>query len=173
VKGWGYDEETNKKVEALKPKADAAIENKQWAEALPLWEQMETLRPMDQQPHSRLAALYLKLNKPDAAVKELETLNAVELHDNRYAKAIARILRDEGKLKGAVEYAKKSVYIDPYDSSAHELLAEVYEKSDNQPGLSKERRVIAMLKEWKQMQAKPAQGDEQPSGEAPASQPLV
>ena len=78
----------------------------------------------------------------------------------------------EGALEEAVKYAKKSVYIDPYDIAAHELLAEVYEKSDNQPGLSKEKRVIAMLKEWKQMQEQPAPSADDAGAPPPASQPV-
>src|SRR5438552_13363263 len=51
----------------------------------------------------------------------------------------------------AVKYATQAVYIDPYDVTAHELLAELYEKAGNETGLSKERRVISILMEWKQM----------------------
>jgi tetratricopeptide (TPR) repeat protein len=100
----------------------------------------------------RLAAIYLRLKKNEQAIKHLEALDAVELHDNRYAKAISRIYRDSGKLEAAVKYAKQAVYIDPYDVSAHELLAQVYEKSENEEGLSREKRVVAMLTEWKELQ---------------------
>jgi len=47
-------------------------------------------------------------------------MDAVELKDNRYAKGIARNLRDAGEPKKAVKYAKQAVYIDPYDDAAHE-----------------------------------------------------
>ena len=102
----------------------------------------------------RLSAIYLRLKKPDEAIKHLEALDAVELHDNRYAKAIARIGRDAAppRKEQAIKYAKQSVYIDPYDPSAHELLATVFEKFGDEEGASREKRVLAMLTEWKDKQ---------------------
>jgi tetratricopeptide (TPR) repeat protein len=110
------------------------------------------LRPMDELPHMRLASIYLKQKKTDEAVKQLEALDAVELKDNRYAKAIARLYRDENKSDKAAKYALQAVYIDPYDDAAHELLAEVYEKTGNESGVSREKRILAALTEWRQIQ---------------------
>jgi tetratricopeptide (TPR) repeat protein len=150
VQGWGYDEETSKKVEEIKPQAEALLAGQQYADALPLWEELNTLRPMEPVPHMRLASIYLKLKRTDDAVKHLEAIDAVELKDNRYAKAIARIYRDAGKMDRAVKYAMQSVYIDPYDDAAHELLAGLYEKTGNETGLSREKRVMRVLTEWRQ-----------------------
>jgi tetratricopeptide (TPR) repeat protein len=100
----------------------------------------------------RLASIYLKLKRTDDAVKHLEALDAVELKDNRYAKAIARIYRDAQEPEKAVKYARQAVYIDPYDDAAHELLAGVYEKSGDEKGLSREKGVISALKEWRELQ---------------------
>ena len=47
------------------------------------------------------------------------------MHDNQYAKRIARLYRDLGQTDKAIEYGLQSVYVDPYDSTAHELLAEL------------------------------------------------
>lgn len=152
VASWGYDKETSKKVEALRKDADAKMEANDFAAALPLWEQINKLRPMDQIPHMRLSSIYLKLKRTDDAVKHLEALDAVELKDNRYAKAIARIYRDAGKIDDATKHAQRAVYIDPYDQAAHELLAGLYEKSGNETGLSKEKRVLALLAEWQKLQ---------------------
>jgi len=165
VEGWGYDDATAAKVKELKPKAEAALADRQYEEALPLWEEMHKLRPMEPVPHMRLAAIYLRLKKSDEAIKHLEALDAVELHDNRYAKQIARTYRDAGKMDQALKYAKNAVYIDPYDPSAHELLAGVYEKSGNEEGLSREKRVMAMLTEWRETQrASDTQSPEPDSG---------
>ncbi len=38
-------------------------------------------------------------------------------------------------MKLAEKYGMKAVYISPYDSDAHELLAELYEHDGNQAGL--------------------------------------
>jgi tetratricopeptide (TPR) repeat protein len=169
VADWGYDDETTAKVKELQPKAQAALDDRQYEEALPLWQEMNKLRPMEPTPHMRLAAIYLRLKKNDEAIKHLEALHAVELHNNLYAKQIARIYRDSGKMDDAVNYARQAVYIDPYDPSAHELLAGVYEKAKNEEGLSREKRVMAMLTEWREKQR--AAETQSPDGESSSSSP--
>jgi cellulose synthase operon protein C len=152
AESWGYDPQTIQKVKEIKPQAEELLADKQYAQALPLWEQLNLLRPMEPLPHMRLASIYLNLKRTDDAVKHLEALDAVELKDNRYAKAIARIYRDAGRVNQALKYGRKAVYIDPYDDSAHELLAGLYEKSGNESGLSREKRVMSILSEWRQLQ---------------------
>jgi hypothetical protein len=45
------------------------------------------------------------VNQPERAIEHLKTLHVVELKDNRYAKRIARVYRDIGKLEDAEHYA--------------------------------------------------------------------
>lgn len=147
---WGYDEETSKKVEDLTSRAEELVKAKQYPEAVTAWEEIARLRPVDALPHKRLAGLYLlkSINQPDKAIDHLVALHKVEIKDNRYAKRIARIYRDMNQLDKAQRYVMESVYIDPYDLSAHELLADLYEKrGSDKAGLERERRVIAILKE--------------------------
>jgi len=42
----------------------------------------------------------------------------------------------------------QSVYIDPYDLDAHQLLLEVAEKASDQTTISREQRVIPVLEKW-------------------------
>lgn len=151
VKGWGYDKETSAKVKALSEEAEELTRAGKLAEALPKWEEIHALRPMDKLPRMRLASIYLKQNRTDDAARQLEALDAVELHDNNYAKGIARIYRDAGKIEQATKFAQQAVYIDPYDDAGHQLLAELYEKSGNETGLSREKRVLAALSEWREL----------------------
>ena len=92
-------------------------------------------------------------------------LEKVELKDNRYAKRIARLYRDEDKWADEAKYALTAVYIDPYDTSAHELLAGAYEKTGDQKGLEREHRVLDTLAKWKAAKLTPETG----AGEKPAS----
>ena len=149
VDGWGYDEETTKKVEELTKRAEELIKERQYEEAVAAWEEVRKLRPVDALPHKRLAGLYLlkQVNQPEKGAEHLIALHKVEVKDNRYAKRVARIYRDAGETEKAAQYALQAVYVDPYDTSAHELLAEIYEKSNNAAGLERERRVIAALKQ--------------------------
>ena len=150
VDTWGYDEETTKKVEELTANAEKMIKDKQFPEAIKAWEEIAKLRPVDALPHKRLAGLYLlkDVNQPDKAAEHLIALHKVEIKDNRYAKRVARIYRDANQLDKSQQFALESVYIDPYDLSAHELLAELLEKTGaDKPALERERRVIGVLKE--------------------------
>jgi len=158
VASWGYDEEKSKKYDALKEKAEAMIKARQFDEALKAWEEIAAIRPVDALPHQRLAGLYLtkQINKPEKAAEHLIVLSQVELKDNRYAKRVARLYRDMAKLDDAQRFAMLAVYTDPYDSDAHELLAGIYEKSGNGKGLEREKKVMAILEDWKARNGKPA-----------------
>jgi hypothetical protein len=163
VNTWGYDEETTKKVEELTKKAEDLIKNKQFADAATAWEEINKLRPVDELPHKRLAALYLskQVNQPQKAIDHLIALHQVELKDNRYAKRISRLYRDTNQLDKAQQYALQSVYIDPYDLNAHELLAEMAEKANDAKTLEREQRVIGELKQL--AEARKAEGAAEPN----------
>ena len=148
VASWGYDPETTKKYNALRATAEAMTKARQYDQAVKAWQEVVALRPVDALPHQRLAGLYLTLKKYPEAIKHLDALHQAEIKDNRYAKRIARLYRDTQDWPNAVKYGLQAVYIDPYDLSAHEQLAEIYEKSGDEAGVEKEKRVIETLKEW-------------------------
>jgi tetratricopeptide (TPR) repeat protein len=159
VSTWGYDPETSKKYATLRDDGETLIKEKKYEEAVKVFEQIVSMRPVDALPHKRLAGLYLtqQINQPEKAIEHLIRLHQVELKDNQYAKRIARIYRDEGKLDDAVKYGMQAVYVDPYDPAAHKLLAELYEKAGNQPGLEREERVIPVLEQWLEQNRRPQQ----------------
>jgi Flp pilus assembly protein TadD len=84
----------------------------------------------------------------DKAIEHLSALDAVELKDDRFAKRISRLERDAGELPQAITEARRAVYTDPYDLDAHQLLAELFDKSGNEAGLTRETRVIPVLQKW-------------------------
>jgi tetratricopeptide (TPR) repeat protein len=150
VAGWGYDPASQKKYDALRDKGEELIKTRQYVEAVGVWEQIAALRPVDELPHQRLAGLYLTqaVNEPEKAIAHLEILHLVDLKDDRFAKRIARIYRDEGKMSDGEHWALQAVYIGPYDLDAHELLEELAEKAGDQAGAQRERKVIPILKQW-------------------------
>jgi cellulose synthase operon protein C len=159
VSTWGYDEKTSKKYNDLVKDGEAMIKARQFAEALKIWKQVIALRPMDALPHQRLAGLYLRpeINQPAKAIEHLERLHQVELHDNRWAKRIARVYRDLNNTERAIAYGTQAVYVDPYDLDAHELLVELYEKAGNGDGVVKEKKTISVLEEWQRSGTKEAE----------------
>ena len=67
-----------------------------------------------------------------------------------------------------VKYARHAVYVDPYDDAAHELLADLYEKTGNEAGLSREKRVLNVLSEWRALQRQQEQATD--AATSPATQ---
>lgn len=150
IAGWGYDQASTKKYAELREKGQELIKERKFVEAVPVWQEIAKLRPMDQLPHMRLAALYMRkeVNQPEKLIEELKQLHLRSLHDNVYAKKISRVYRDLGQTDEGLKYALQAVYIDPYDPEAHELLAGFYEKTGNKEGAAREARVAPMLKEY-------------------------
>lgn len=150
VDGWGYDPQTTALYESLRQEGESLIKSRQYPAALTTWQRIAKLRPMDALPHQRLAGLYLTkaINDPQNALEHLIILHRAELHDNAYAKRIARIYRDLNRLDEAIRYAMQAIYINPYDLNAHELMMELEEKSHNQAGMAREKRVIDILRTW-------------------------
>jgi len=161
VAEWGYDEETSKKYESLREQAEAMMKTDPKA-AIPLWEKVLFIRPVDAMPHTRLAGLFLFTKQYDKAISHLERLHQVEIKDNRYAKQISRIYKRQEKWDDAAKYALQAIYIDPYDLTAHEMLKEAYEKTGYQKGVEREERVIPILQKW--------HASRQPGGSVEAAQ---
>jgi tetratricopeptide (TPR) repeat protein len=152
VAGWGYDDETSLKFKQLRERGEALIKQRKYAEAIEVWNEARKLRPVDALPHQRLAGLYLsrEVNQPDKALEHLRTLNAAELKDNRYAKRMARLLRDTGKLDEARGVLEQAVLIEPYDVEAHRLLRDVGIQLDDAKLVERQDRLIATIEPWRQ-----------------------
>ena len=145
VEGWGYDAATTAEYEAARSSGEAAIATRDYAGAADAFEAVAALRPMETLAHKRLAGLYLKLGRPDDAVRHLRALNETELTDNRYAKRIAQIELDAGRPDAAIDAGVAAIRINPYDDAAHALLADAYAAANRPDDAAKERRVIDLL----------------------------
>lgn len=154
VATWGYDEESTKRYEELRKQGEDLIESRQYVEAAKVWEQIAKLRPVDPLPHQRLAGLYLSkaAHNDEKAAEQLLILSKVELKDNRYPKRLARLYRDMGEWHKAAKWALDSVYINPYDLSAHELLEEICQHTHDEKGLAREKHVIEELTQLQEKQ---------------------
>jgi tetratricopeptide (TPR) repeat protein len=157
VSTWGYDEASTKKYDTLVDKGETLIGQKKYTDAVKVWEEIGKLRPMDEQPHKRLAGLYLlpAVNEPDKAIDHLKILHLLDVRDNRYAKRISGLYFDQGDFANAQAWGLQAVYIDPYDMGAHKLLEKACEKSGDAAGLEREKRVIPELQEWMDAQKAP------------------
>jgi tetratricopeptide (TPR) repeat protein len=148
VATWGYDDETVKKCETSKQIGENLIAQGSYQLALPVWEDLEKLQPMDLLPHKRLAALYKICKQPEKSANEVATLAAVELQNNVYAKAAARAYFKLGKFDEAAKWGKRAVYTDLYDADAHKIMAEIDDKLGNKDDAARERKMIDVVAQW-------------------------
>jgi tetratricopeptide (TPR) repeat protein len=148
VAGWGYDDETTAKYGLLRAEAEGLIKSKDSAKAVVDYEEIAKLRPADLYPHQRLAGLFLSLNQSEKAAAQLDIMDTLEQSNDAYALAAGRIYLQMGKLDEAAKRAQLAVFIDPYDSKSHKLLADVDEKLGNSNEMQREQRVITELEQW-------------------------
>ena len=155
IAGWGYSKDDQAKYDALREQGEQLVQEKNFTDAVPIWEQIASLRPVDELPHSRLAGLYLShaVNEPLKAIEHLKILHQVDLKDDRFAKRISRIYRDTGDLPNAHEWALQAIYIDPYDPDSHKLMLEICQKMNDAAGVDRENRVTSELAAWKERMA--------------------
>jgi tetratricopeptide (TPR) repeat protein len=154
VSGWGYDATTSKKYAELRADGENLIRDHEYAKAVPVFEEIAKIRPMDVLPHQRLAGLYMNsaVQQPQKAAEQLDILARVELMNNMYAKGAARIYRSSKQLDKAHVRALQAVYIAPYDADAHRLLADIDQKMGNTAELQREQRVMRELSAWQDRQ---------------------
>ena len=88
VAGWGYDEASSAKYQLLRDRGEELIQAHEYARAVPIFEQIAALRPVDMLPHQRLAGLYMNgaVHDLKKAAEQLDILAAVELNNNMYTK---------------------------------------------------------------------------------------
>ncbi len=155
VATWGYDPKSVEIYDSLREKGDSQIASKHFAEAVATWEEIAKLRPMDQLPHTRLAGLYWKaVDHPMKAIEHFKILHLKTQNDDRYAKVISQIYRDNGDFKNAAAWGLQAIYMDPYEMGGHRLLLQACEKDGDTAGAERERRVIPELQEWLDAQKK-------------------
>lgn len=150
VQGWGYDEQSQQRYDELRDRGENLIKTRQFAEAIKVWEEIVALRPVDALPHQRLAGLYLNrdTSDPAKAIEHLKRLHDTEIHDNRYAKRIARIYRDGGDLADAITFAREATMIDPYDLDAQRTLLDLYQRAGDASRVERQKKLVDALAAW-------------------------
>ena len=117
--------------------------------AVPVWEQIAKLRPMDMLPHKRLAGLYKACNDPERPPANWRSWRRWNCRTTFTPRAPGCTGRS-ADLDKASARALKAVYIDPYNTDAHRLLLDSYEKLGNTTGEARERRIIGELEHWQE-----------------------
>ncbi len=96
-------------------------------------------------PYAGLAEVYRKMGAKD----ELETILKTYLQITEYgaeeSRELAQILIEKNDAEGAEKYLKKSFEVDPFEATAHRMLAELYENRQQYNNAVAERKIIIAL----------------------------
>lgn len=154
VENWGYDKETAAKYKKAFDRGEEKMKANQLDEAWAAFSEANQLQPYNHMPHRRLAAIAMKQKKPDAALVHLRWLVPLEFRDNRFAKSVAMLYKQQDDVAKAIEFAELAVKTDPYDPLAHDLLGELYQKAGDERAM-RETEVASLLRLRADEAAKP------------------
>ncbi len=117
-------------------------------EAVPYFERAQALFPEfagRESPHFYLAAIYKDQGKPLDAIRELLQLTAIADDHYRGQLELARLLEDQGDLKGAAASLDRALYISPFEPAVHERLAALLTRLGDRAGVVRARRALVAL----------------------------
>jgi tetratricopeptide (TPR) repeat protein len=118
------------------------------AESVPYFERAQALFPEfagRESPHFYLAAIYKDQGKPADAVRELQQLTAISDSHYRGQLELARLLEEQGDLKGAAASLDRALYISPFEAAVHEKMATLSSRLGDRAGVVRARRALVAL----------------------------
>ncbi|MBC7783539.1 MAG: hypothetical protein H7144_06840 [Burkholderiales bacterium] len=166
---WGYSEEATERAEALVNEGDQALKAKVLEQAVKSFAEAYALQPTELKPHQRLAYLYLQkeTSNPVGAIEHLKFLHIFELQNNRFAKQIARIYMRQNDLENALKWAREATYVDLYDATSYDLIAEVAERMGRTEDVQRAKHTAARIALWDSQRGETQRTAEPPPANAP------
>jgi len=113
---------------------------------------------MEVKPRQRLAviAMQKQINQPAQAIEHLSFLHVLELQNNRFAKQISRLYAKQNDLPNAIHWAIEATYVDLYDASGHEMLADYYTQTGQVDKAAAARETVNRIRLWEAKRSTPA-----------------
>jgi len=163
LKPWGYDTESTEKVEALVKEGEMAIKARTWEQARAAFASAYALQPYDLKVNQRLALVYLQkeTSDPAKAIEHLKFLHILELQNNKIAKQVSRLYLKLDDLPNALAWAQEATYVDLYDASSHELIADIATKLNDTPTADLARQTAEQIKLWEIKRKEPAAANDE------------
>ena len=112
--------------------AQAALEKKQWQQAIAEAEAAKHLFPLyvdEGNPYEILAQAHLELGNKEQAVAELLLWKKTKGRNPKTFSQLATWLRELGRTDEAIQTLEDLLYIDPFDPKVHELLGDWYQET--------------------------------------------
>ncbi|RPI24607.1 MAG: hypothetical protein EHM61_16655, partial [Acidobacteria bacterium] len=124
------------------------VDEKQPEKAVPYLQKAKSLYPgydKPDNPYLQLAEVYKAQNNIPAAIAELEALTAVNASNFDALKQLGQWLKETGKTGPALQVLENAVYVYPFDTDVHKLLAEVGSSQGKLEMALREYRAILAL----------------------------
>lgn len=106
--------------------AELYEQDRRYPEAITLYQRVIAENPADERARSLLATVYLRQNRVDLALQEMERLLAVSANPARVELAISRLLLESGQRAEAIVRLNAILKKDPLADGARALLVLVY-----------------------------------------------
>ena len=127
VEAWGHDRASTARYAIAVQAGESALSSRDWAAAVEAFEQAREVRPLDEGPIRRLAALYLLTDRMADAAEMLWAVAQRTTTDGRLARRAAEVWLELGENDKALTAAWRAVYGNSYDRQSHEVLLQAAE----------------------------------------------
>jgi cellulose synthase operon protein C len=104
--------------------ADIMLRRKEWDRAAEALQRLQRVMPIDPASWRGLAAIYLERGDDEKALPQLIELARLIDDDADVRAKVGRIYRRQGRLRDAQYWLNQAVFIEPFNPSLHETLAE-------------------------------------------------
>lgn len=168
LRSWGYDAISQEKVSALIEAGEKAIADNDVFTARKVFAEAYEVQPYNFLLHQRLAWVYLQPDTRDVpqAIYHLKFLHMLELQNNAFAKQISKLYESSNDLTQALEWAEQATYVDLYDASAHDRVAELATRMGD-PSKVERARLTAQQIRLLQSRSKPLSGTSSDTSQSP------
>ena len=113
----------------------AQMQQKNYERAVEHFDQSIALKSDQPLAYFQMGMAYLFLNEPAKAAAAAERAVELEPNNSSHYRQLSYAQLILGDFPAAEASAKKAIEIDPGDIAAHKILAKIYSKEDNNPGM--------------------------------------
>lgn len=125
--------------------ADIALRRREYDAAVESLTLLQERCPMDPTSWRGLAGIYLQRQEIDKALSQLLELARSEEHDADVPGQIASIYRRQGRLRDAIYWYRRALFIDPFSHDLHRALGQVCMQEGDAAGALRAYRMLTRV----------------------------
>lgn len=143
VRRWHESDPEN--PAAMKYLAQVEEAWEQWPEAIHLYRRYLRRFPEDPDSYRRLAGIFLREKKTDAALAQLESLARLADSEPTVPRRVGKMYSERGDPANAAQAYLQAMHIDPYDVDTHGALADAWAETGAYASARREYEVVTKL----------------------------